>query len=217
METDFGLPFTDFGARQYSHSLHRWLVPDPMGEKYYDISPYAYCAGNPVMLVDPDGMDLTDYYSLTGKLLKHVEDGKDDKYLVLTDVGGRNKEAKVQAAIDEGNILPVPSNEVLDAMSRAFDLTESDGLERGFQVRQGGSLSSMVAGSEEVISNMPSVYQETGEYVVYDVHSHPKPSPGYNTNSGKFDRMITFYNREKDINTKYYSSFAHSVRRINSK
>ena len=56
-ETDFGLPFTDFGARQYSHTLHRWLVPDPMGEKYYDISPYAYCAGNPVMLVEPDGED----------------------------------------------------------------------------------------------------------------------------------------------------------------
>ena len=29
---------------------------DPLCEKYYSISPYAYCAGNPVNLVDPNGM-----------------------------------------------------------------------------------------------------------------------------------------------------------------
>ena len=30
---------------------------DPLAEKYYSISPYAYCAGNPVNRIDPDGMD----------------------------------------------------------------------------------------------------------------------------------------------------------------
>ena len=49
------LGYSDFGARQYSPTLSRWLVPDPMGEKYYDVSPYAYCAGSPVNLVDSDG------------------------------------------------------------------------------------------------------------------------------------------------------------------
>ena len=29
-----------------------------MSEKYYGISPYAYCAGNPVNLVDPDGEEI---------------------------------------------------------------------------------------------------------------------------------------------------------------
>ena len=29
--------------------------PDPLAEKYYSISPYAYCAGNPVRFVDPEG------------------------------------------------------------------------------------------------------------------------------------------------------------------
>ena len=54
---DFGLPYIDYGARQYSPALSRWLVPDPMGEKYYDVSPYVYCAGNPINLVDPTGED----------------------------------------------------------------------------------------------------------------------------------------------------------------
>lgn len=30
---------------------------DPMAEKYYSISPYAYCMNNPVRYVDPDGRD----------------------------------------------------------------------------------------------------------------------------------------------------------------
>ena len=66
---DFGVPYTDFGARQYSPSLSRWLVPDPMGEEYYDVSPYAYCAGNPVNLVDPDGMWIYIFYE--GKRYKY--------------------------------------------------------------------------------------------------------------------------------------------------
>ncbi|MBQ7708345.1 MAG: RHS repeat-associated core domain-containing protein, partial [Bacteroidales bacterium] len=56
---DFGLPYTDFGARHYSPALRRWLTPDPLAEKYYDVSPYAYCDGNPVMMVDEDGNRLS--------------------------------------------------------------------------------------------------------------------------------------------------------------
>ena len=55
---DFNLSITDFGARSYSPSLRRWLTPDPLSEKYYDVSPYVYCAGDPVNLVDPDGKKL---------------------------------------------------------------------------------------------------------------------------------------------------------------
>ena len=34
-----------------------WLSVDPMADKYPNISPYAYCAWNPVRLVDPDGRE----------------------------------------------------------------------------------------------------------------------------------------------------------------
>jgi hypothetical protein len=39
----------------YDSALGRWHVADLMEEKYYSVSPYAYCAGNPVNAVDPDG------------------------------------------------------------------------------------------------------------------------------------------------------------------
>ena len=46
----------DFEARYLSPSFHRFTTMDPLCEKYYSISPYAYCAGDPVNLVDPSGM-----------------------------------------------------------------------------------------------------------------------------------------------------------------
>ena len=64
-KADFNVDYTDFGARHYSPVLRRWLTPDPLSEKYYGISPYVYCAGNPVNYIDPDGtrnLPLYDYF-----------------------------------------------------------------------------------------------------------------------------------------------------------
>jgi len=39
--------------------VQRFTGVDPLAEKYYSISPYAYCGGNPVNRIDPDGEDYT--------------------------------------------------------------------------------------------------------------------------------------------------------------
>lgn len=46
-----------------------WLSVDPMADKYPSISPYAYCAWNPLKLVDPNGREIDDYFSYSGKYL----------------------------------------------------------------------------------------------------------------------------------------------------
>ena len=48
--------YTYFGARYYDSDISIWLSIDPLSDKYPSLSPYMYCAGNPVILVDPDGM-----------------------------------------------------------------------------------------------------------------------------------------------------------------
>ena len=54
-ETGYGY----FGARCMDHELMTgWLSVDPMADKYPNISPYVYCAWNPIKLVDPDGRDV---------------------------------------------------------------------------------------------------------------------------------------------------------------
>ena len=47
-----------FGSRYYSSDLSIWLSVDPMSAKYPSLSPYTYCADNPVRLVDPDGEEI---------------------------------------------------------------------------------------------------------------------------------------------------------------
>ena len=53
-----GLDLYDSEARWYDSLLGRTTTMDPLAEKYYSISPYAWCAGNPVKYVDPDGNDV---------------------------------------------------------------------------------------------------------------------------------------------------------------
>ena len=53
-----GLDLYDFHARQYDPVLGRFTTPDPLSEKYYHLSPYAYCASNPLRYIDPTGMEI---------------------------------------------------------------------------------------------------------------------------------------------------------------
>lgn len=51
----------DYGARGMYAAIGRWTAIDPLAEKYYSMSPYVYCGGNPVNRIDPDGMDWYSY------------------------------------------------------------------------------------------------------------------------------------------------------------
>ena len=55
LDTKNGLNWYDYGARHYDPALGRFTTIDPMAEKYYSMSAYAYCGNNPVKYIDPDG------------------------------------------------------------------------------------------------------------------------------------------------------------------
>ena len=55
-ERDAETGYSYFGSRYYDSDLSGlFLSVDPMSDKYPSISPYSYCAWNPVRLIDPDG------------------------------------------------------------------------------------------------------------------------------------------------------------------
>ena len=69
----YGLNTYDYGARHYDAALCLFPAMDPLCEKYYNVSPYAYCANNPIILVDPDGKN--PIYDTRGNFLGCTSEG----------------------------------------------------------------------------------------------------------------------------------------------
>ena len=91
-ETGYGY----FGARYMDHELlTMWLSVDHMADKYPGISPYAYCAWNPVKLVDPDGREVADFYDIHGQYLG-TDGVADGRIFVVTD------NTEIEQIIDNG-------------------------------------------------------------------------------------------------------------------
>ncbi len=86
-EKDEETGYSYFGARYMDHELMTmWLSVDPMADKYPSISPYAYCAWNPVKLVDPNGSEIGDIYNKRGQ---HIgNDGQEDNNVYLCNTTG---------------------------------------------------------------------------------------------------------------------------------
>ena len=174
-----GLDWYDYGARWYNGIS--WMNPDPLAEKYYDVSPYVYCANNPIRYIDPTGMFYGDYYNLSGK--KIGTDGIDDemKYLVLDSdeqkaIRKRDKQGETTQLGNLSSAINVPPDEVISAMEQSFSLTERNGLEHGFRVGMKGTVTSIISGTETEISDWSKPIEELkakGEYAAYEVHSHP--------------------------------------------
>ncbi len=61
-EQDWGV--FDFEWRSFDPSIGRFTNIDPHSERYFSDSPYNYVFNNPVLLVDPNGMDGTIYYQV---------------------------------------------------------------------------------------------------------------------------------------------------------
>lgn len=57
-ERDWESGYDFFGARFFWSVYGHWLSVDPWADKYPWVSPYAYCAWNPIKFVDPDGKEI---------------------------------------------------------------------------------------------------------------------------------------------------------------
>ena len=100
-ERDSETGFSYFGARYYDSDLMTgWLSVDPMADKYPGLSPYAYCAWNPVKLVDPDGRMVSPIYDADGNFLGTDDKGLQGEALIMNKAdfhqGMSNEEARTK-------------------------------------------------------------------------------------------------------------------------
>ncbi len=102
------LNWYDYGMRFYDPVGPRFLTIDPAAEKYYEISPYAYVANNPILYIDPRGDTIT--VNNTGYIINndeidnvvYLQDG--DRFVQIGELGGEIDVNEIYANLLEQNI-----------------------------------------------------------------------------------------------------------------
>ena len=113
-EKDTETGFSYFGSRYYSSDLSIWLSVDPMSDKYASLSPYTYCANNPIKLMDPNGEEviINDQKNITmSEMLINTDPPKDIKNTSSFSEKLEKLEAKthkVEVACAEGLAASLP-------------------------------------------------------------------------------------------------------------
>ena len=113
--SDEGLNWYDYLARVYDPALLIFTTMDPMAEKYYSISPYAYCGNNPVKFVDPDGREW-----------KNTQDEKIAKQLQQRATKRNNSLAKKEAKIN-AKIEKIKNNAKLSTKEKTQQIAKQQG------------------------------------------------------------------------------------------
>ena len=171
-----GLYEYDFGARQYYSAVPAFTRIDPMAEKYPWLSPYLYCANNPVNAIDPDGNVIIFVNGF------HMGDGGESKYWNGIDAQIMNKTGDNSAIYYDGAIGGVTglSNVIDRSGNSQSNLNAHDRIEAGFQ-----------KGYTECLTIL-NMAQESGSSVKFISHSM-----GAAYTKGLIQGMMQFANDNK--------------------
>ena len=66
LDRENGLDLYDSHARFYDSMIGRTTSQDPLAEKYYEMSPYLWCAANPIKFIDKNGKQPVKYIDENG-------------------------------------------------------------------------------------------------------------------------------------------------------
>lgn len=87
-----------------------WLSVDPMWEKYAGMSPYNYCAGNPVKMVDPDGRDIV-FFEENGLEIGRMVDKNQERWYVQRTTQTTDEMYAESSIHEKGNSNPISVSE----------------------------------------------------------------------------------------------------------
>lgn len=82
LDRENGLDTYDFEARCYDPALATTWQQDPLADKYTQLSPYLWCAANPIRNTDPSGMEPV--YNMKGEFIGNTIEGFVKDIYVLT-------------------------------------------------------------------------------------------------------------------------------------
>ena len=134
LDRHHGLDWYDYGARWYDGI--RFSTMDRFAEKYPELSPYSYCAGNPIKYIDVNGDSISSDIKYQGILNSILEKSFGDKASQFTytklnnlvfngDVSSFSKEEKV--AYNSLKSLMISKKQYKFIVENSFDIITKDG------------------------------------------------------------------------------------------
>ena len=142
LDTHGGLFHYDFDARWYDPVFPQFTTVDPMAEKYPHLSPYAYCAGNPIRYIDPSGEDPI-YIEKDGEIILIGDNGKTDQiaYLVQGSVAESVQNSKDKFYTGDltagDNVFIVPTGNNMEKVKKTVERSKKSGRENGGHIMMG--------------------------------------------------------------------------------
>ncbi|MBP1672473.1 MAG: type secretion protein Rhs [Bacteroidetes bacterium] len=222
METGYGY----FGARYYNSGLSIWLYIDPMSYKYPSMSPYVYCANNPVILVDPDGRDIYTFDE-KGYLLDVEENKEVDRIVIINKNKNTRRESKDFASgTIKGNVADFKSMSGLpDATMFATDnsqaaeevflfLADNSEVEWGLINTESNNCTSFIGTNHERSQNdIPDICVGMLDKIVRFVHNHPSDNNA--TSEGDHYGSVTLEKLDPNVQQYNYTK-SNGYTRYNS-
>ena len=101
-QRSFDINLYDSQAR-FQSLTGTFLSIDPMAEKYYNTTPYAYCANNPVNFVDPEGRDIWEVDN-EGRIVSYKHSTESDTFYIVDKEDNGNI---IRRKDDEGNDISI--------------------------------------------------------------------------------------------------------------
>ena len=224
------IPLLDFGARMYNPTIARWTTSDPMSEKYYGISPYVYCLGNPISIIDPNGMDIWTMDEKGNVVWTRESDDHrlyyvnnngvwSDDYVSVSDRSILDDLTKTEAKVDGGakvgsHTSKTGINDIFKVFKFASDKTKVE-----WAVHRNGDTYTIGTGHNSYSASSWEDYAKNKPNAT--VHSHPGidigneiSSMGYGTNYYNTDQRNVIDDVEQNgrITRKSYVYFPNSSR-----
>ena len=127
----------DFGSRFYDPTLGRWFNVDP---KLEFVSPYGYCANNPVLYIDPNGEDIV--LTISKDVTVTVATRLIDLKITVPDWTGARKIFTRSITLQGDDILLA----ALDIVGIVDPTGIADALSASLYAQQGDLVNAMVSG-----------------------------------------------------------------------
>ena len=127
----------DFGSRFYDPTLGRWFNVDP---KLEFVSPYGYCANNPVLYIDPNGEDIV--LTISKDVTVTVATRLIDLKITVPDWTGARKLFTKSITLQGDEILLA----ALDIVGIVDPTGIADALSASLYAQQGDLVNAMVSG-----------------------------------------------------------------------